>query len=135
MTPLAVPATDLHARLRGAGLSEPQAEAIAAGFEAVDRRVGELERRMDRVDSASRRPEAPAKGGPNATRTELFTLWVIGTVLWALIAFLIVVAQPIEPGGGERIGLTAFLLFMLGPPLAVPVAILLFVRRSSRGRR
>jgi hypothetical protein len=67
--------------------------------------------------------------------TGLFTFWVICTALWAMIAFLIVMAQPVEPGGGEPIGLIAFLLFMLGPPLAVPVAILLLVRRSSRGQR
>ena len=67
-------------------------------------------------------------------QTGLFTFWVIGTVLWAMIAFLIVVAQPIVPGGSEKIGLTAFLLFMFGPPLVVLVAALLAERRA-RGRR
>ncbi len=63
-------------------------------------------------------------------QTGLFTLWVIGTVLWAIIAFLIVMARPIAPGGGEKIGLTALLLFMFGPPLAVLVAALLAERRA-----
>ena len=47
---MATPVTDLHARLRGAGLSEPQADAVAAGFESIDRRMGELECRLDRID-------------------------------------------------------------------------------------
>jgi hypothetical protein len=64
-------------------------------------------------------------------QTELFTLWVIGTVLWAVIAF-IVVAQPIVPGGGEKMGLTTFLLFIFGPPLAVLVAALLAEWRARR---
>jgi hypothetical protein len=63
----------------------------------------------------------------------LFTFWVICTVLWAMIAFLIVVAQPIEPGGGEKLGLTPLLLFMFGPPLAVLVAAMLFARRVWKG--
>jgi hypothetical protein len=65
-------------------------------------------------------------------QTGLFTLWVIGTVLWAIIAFLIVVAQPIEPGGGEKLGLTALLLFVFGPPLAILRAALLVERPARR---
>jgi tetrahydromethanopterin S-methyltransferase subunit G len=45
---MATPVTDLHARLRGAGLTEPQAEAIAAGFEALERRLTDMEQRLDR---------------------------------------------------------------------------------------
>ena len=48
---MATPVTDLHARLRGAGLSEPQADAVAAGFESIDRRMGDLECRLDRIDA------------------------------------------------------------------------------------
>jgi hypothetical protein len=66
-------------------------------------------------------------------QTGLFTLWVIGTVLWAMIAFLIVVAQPIEPGGGEKLGLATLLLFMFGPPLTVLVVAMLFARRVWKG--
>lgn len=70
--------------------------------------------------------------GRTPCQTELFTLWVIGTVLWAIIAFLAVVAQPIVPGGGEKMGLTTFLLFIFGPPLAVLVAALLAEWRARR---
>ena len=67
-------------------------------------------------------------------QTGLFTFWVICTVLWALIAFLGVMALlPIGPGGDEPIGPTTLLLVMFGPPLAVPVAALLFARRGRRG--
>jgi hypothetical protein len=72
---MATPVTDLHARLRGAGLSEPQAEAVAAGFEAIDRRMGELERRMDRLDARLDRIEARQR-------------WH-GRGLWAIAALIV----------------------------------------------
>ena len=56
----------------------------------------------------------------------LTTFWLVGTLLWALIAFLIVMVQPVGPIHGESVGLAVLLLFMFGPPLAV--AVLLFAR-------
>jgi hypothetical protein len=45
---MATPVTDLHARRRGAGFSDPQADALAGAFEAIDRRLTDLEQRLDR---------------------------------------------------------------------------------------
>ena len=64
----------------------------------------------------------------------LITFGIICAVLWAMLAFLIVMAQPIRPYHDETLGLAALLLFMFGPPVAGAVIILLFARRR-RWRR
>ena len=53
---MATPLTDFCSRLRGAGLTEPQAEAISAGFEVLDRKIDAVERRLtEKIDGAERR--------------------------------------------------------------------------------
>ena len=53
---MATPLTDFRSRLRGAGLTEPQAEAISAGFEMLDRKIDGVERRLaERIDGIERR--------------------------------------------------------------------------------
>ena len=53
---MATPLTDFRSRLRGAGLTEPQAEAISAGFEVLDRKIDAVERRLtEKIDGAERR--------------------------------------------------------------------------------
>ena len=47
---MATPVTDLHRRLREAGLTDAQADAIASGFEALDRKLDELDRKIDAVE-------------------------------------------------------------------------------------
>jgi hypothetical protein len=66
---MATPVIDLRARLRGAGLNEGQADAIAAGFETLDRRMGEIESRLARVEGRMR-----------------LLQWVFGVLLGAVIA-------------------------------------------------
>jgi hypothetical protein len=47
---MATPITDLEQRLRDAGFTEPQARAIASGFEILNARMDALEHRMNRIE-------------------------------------------------------------------------------------
>jgi hypothetical protein len=53
---MATPVIELHERLRRAGMEEPQADAVAGAFEALDRTVDGIERRLgERIDGVERR--------------------------------------------------------------------------------
>ena len=54
---MATPITDLEQRLRDAGFTEPQARAIASGFEVLNARMDALERRMDALEHRMDRVE------------------------------------------------------------------------------
>ena len=51
---MAAPVIDFRGRLRGAGFDEEQADAIAAGFEALDRRMDGIEAHLARLDGRLR---------------------------------------------------------------------------------
>ena len=87
---MATPVVDLRRRLRAAGFTEDQADAVSGALELLGERVREIERRMERIE---------ARMG----RIELRLNVLIGLVT----GLIVLMAAPyfgiaVEPGGGPR---------------------------------